>query len=147
MNPTSADGQVRVNDYLDIGCYGNYSGNWAPTVHCSPNVTDGNVAHVAIQSERIKYTFRQRIQALENMTNINLTCATFFATSGFHPVNITGGALSRTRAANIPYYTFVWTSVIPVLCKYKNKVFTMCDFTYDSGCFILLVNRCGVMTK
>jgi hypothetical protein len=110
---------IKPNDYLDVDCSVNYSGNWAPTVLCLPNITDRNETRHGNLSERVNHTFRQRLQALENTKNINLICTTYFDTVGFHPVHITGSEMNHTPAGNNPNYTFIWTLNVPIFCEYK----------------------------
>jgi hypothetical protein len=118
----STGAHIEPNDFLEFGCSVNYSGNWRPTVKCLPNVAANKETHQCNQSERIDYTFQQRIQALEVMKSINLTCMTYFDINGSCSAQTTDRNAYHFHAENTPNYTFIWTSNVPVLCEYKRPI-------------------------
>jgi len=119
LNASSQDDIVVDGDRLQLACSVNYSGNWAPTIHCLPTGNGGRST-----ATRSTVTYTERLLVTPSLNRATVSCTTDFEESHRRRINI--GHL--TFADNTPTYLHTWTSQpLNVLCT-SNTRFTQIYF-------------------
>ena len=109
-NPScSASGAVQQNEVITMTCTITYIGNWAPVMrwfNSSHNFTDDDVT---LTTSNTTVTSQLTVTASAGLHGSQIVCLTYF-TQPSTPL--------QTSAANIPSYTYTWTSpTLNVQCK------------------------------
>jgi len=109
--------QVEEFKEFQIHCNVNYTGNWAPTIHCDLPFKQDNISSLSKTSKSVSLI--QRIQALRSISSTTISCTTSFNKDGLHFVNTSQQNSVQEHAHNVPNQSFAWLSPsLMVLCKY-----------------------------
>ena len=100
----SASGAVQEYDVITMTCNIKYSGNWAPVMSWFNSVTRQNYTDDVITSTTNETTVTSQltVTASAGLNSSEIVCVTSF--------DEPSTSLPRNAAANVPNYTYTWTS-------------------------------------
>jgi len=106
---SSQGNTVTEYDLLTMTCSVNFSGNWAPSIHCRPGANNSRTSVT-----RGTVVYRQQLPVTADLNAASVSCATDFVETNRRRVEIA----HSTVASNAPSYVYTWTSSpINVLCR------------------------------
>jgi len=108
VNTSSPDSTVTEHDRLRLVCSANYSGNWAPSIHC---LATTNASRTEVTRWMVSY--EEHLHVTASLNSATLSCTTTFLQSHRRSVHLA----HLTVAINTPTYVHKWTSSpLNVLC-------------------------------
>ena len=105
----SASGAVQENDVITMMCSITYSGNWAPVMRWFNSVTSRDFTDDVITlTTNETVTSKLTVTSSAGLHGSKINCVVYFT--------------SPTSAANVPSYTYTWTSpILNVQCKCSSR--------------------------